>query len=120
MHRNRDPVDVVVIIGQAGVGKTRACYNADEYLYQVTDFKWWDGYVSQETILIDDFYGSRCSYSTLLRLLDRYQYSLPIKNSFTWKRWKTVLITSNVHPEQWYTKGFTPALQRRIDLILNV
>ena len=109
------PVKVLVFCGAAGTGKTRKAYAYDPDLYRLSqgDTIWWDGYQGQKTILIDDFYGW-IKYGSLLQLLDGYKYQLPIKGAFTWKQWNTVIITSNVHPEEWYTKGFTPALKRRI------
>lgn len=108
-----EPVEVIVFMGTAGSGKTRKAYELYPDLFQVTDFNWWDGYHGQETILFDDFYGD-CKYGMLLRLLDRYQFRLPVKGGFTWKAWKRVIITSNDHPDGWYKKGLTPALKRRL------
>lgn len=111
--------EVIVLWGPAGSGKTSQAYAADPNLYCVTDARWFDGYIGQETILIDDFYGG-IKYTWLLRLLDGYRFNLPIKGGFTWKSWKRVYITSNNPPETWYFQGLTPALQRRITSIIKV
>lgn len=107
------PVKVTVLVGPAGTGKTRQAYEIDPDLYDMTDHNWFDGYHGQKTILIDDFYGT-IKYGYLLRLLDGYRFQLPIKGGFTWKQWEHVIITSNDHPRDWYTKGLTAALSRRI------
>lgn len=110
------PVDVIVLYGAAGTGKTRKAYDIDPNLYHTTSTDWWDGYNGQDTILIDDFYGG-IKYSKFLQLIDGYRYQLPIKGAFTWKQWKTIIITSNQHPKTWYSRGMTDALKRRISKI---
>lgn len=109
-------VKVYVYWGKAGSGKTRKVYKRDPDVYFVPDgdTMWWDGYVGQDAILFDDFYGGRVRYSRLLRLLDGYRFSLPVKGGFTWKAWKRVYITSNDHPRDWYHLGLTDALKRRL------
>ena len=113
------PVDCYVIVGKAGEGKTRKAYDFDPDLYRLVRPKgsvWFDGYQGQKTLLIDDFYGG-IAYGYLLQLLDGYKFQLPIKGGFTWKQWKTVIITSNAHPEKWYPKfGFSEALKRRVSI----
>lgn len=111
-------VEVIVMWGDAGSGKTRRAHEIDPNLYRVNvpssnGMLWFDGYESQETILLDDFYGW-IKYHELLHLLDGYNMQLQVKGGFTWAKWKRVIITSNKPPEQWYSQGLTPALARRI------
>lgn len=114
------PVEVIVIWGTAGVGKSKRAREIDPELFQVTeDGKWWDGYEGQETILFDDFYGG-IKYSRMLKLIDGYPFQLQVKGGFTWKKWKRVIITSNNPPETWYQYGMTPALKRRIARIEQI
>ena len=49
----------------------------------------------------------------MLKVLDRYPLSLPVKNGFTPALYDTVIITSNKPPHEWYRKGLG-ALARRI------
>lgn len=109
------PVEVLVFVGDAGTGKTKAAYEVDPGLYHqsIGESLWWDGYQGQETVLLDDFYGN-IKYGLLLQLLDGYRFNLPIKGGFTWKQWKRVIITSNKDPKDWYRQGLTPALERRL------
>ena len=119
-------VEVQVIWGDTGTNKTRrALYpNGDDtpcegFLLDAPDHGerlWFDGYDGQETLILDDFYGG-IKYSKLLRLLDGHQFRCPIKGSFTYARWTKVIITSNKSPEEWYSFGMTPALERRIDTV---
>lgn len=115
-HKVFEPVETHVLWGDTGSGKTRAAYEFDPDLWMVPHSDgqlWFDGYVGQSTILIDDFYGW-IKYGFLLRLLDGYKFDLQIKGGFTRKMWKTVIITSNKPPEEWYQQGVTPALRRRL------
>lgn len=111
-------VNVIVLYGQAGSGKTRYCYENYSDIYSKPRGEWWDGYTGQKTILLDDYYGYM-PYCELLRVLDRYPYQVPIKGGFVHAQWDTVLITSNEPPSQWYKNiGYTPALKRRLNKIL--
>lgn len=115
-----EPLDVTVVWGKSDTGKTRVAYHHDPHLHRVTDVRWWDGYTCQPTILIDDFYGENCSWSTLLQLLDGYKFQLPVKGGFTWKAYKKVFITSNTHPKTWYMEGFPQEFKRRITRIIHM
>lgn len=116
LPRKFEKVEVIVLCGEAGLGKTRRAGEIDPYLWEWNDKRWFDGYDGQETMLIDDFDGSDIPYKYLLRLLDGYQFLLPIKGGFTWKEWRRVIITTSHHPRQWYGK-YPQELKRRISRI---
>jgi len=109
---NRD-VTVIILIGDAGTGKSRWAYDNYPDLYSKPEGHWFDGYTGQKTLLLDDYYGD-VPYSQFLKLLDRYPLSVPIKGGFLYAQWNTVIITSNRHPEHWYMQGYTDALKRRV------
>lgn len=80
---------------------------------------WWDGYDGQGAILLDDYNG-QVDVTTLLRLLDGYPLSLPIKGSFTVAAYTTVYFTSNKKAQDWYPQASTEhldALTRRLKFI---
>lgn len=112
-------ITVIIYWGESGVGKTRKVF--DDYGYENvytldntgTKALWYDGYEGQKVLLIDDFYGW-IDYGIMLRILDGYPYRGPVKGSFTWAQWDTVIITSNRPPKTWYPTGLTPAFHRRI------
>lgn len=111
-----------VIYGTPGSGKTKYVYDveADIFKLDAANNVWFDGYDGEKVLLIDDFYGW-IKYGMLLNILDGYPLRLEIKGSFTWARWTKVYITSNVHPGDWYgSRGFTDALKRRINNIMNM
>lgn len=114
----RDFRDVQVIVhwGDAGTGKTRLPYSKGAYLFDDYEHGWWDGYDGESVICLDDFYGG-IKYAFLLRLLDGYQCRLKVKGGFTYAQWSKIYITSNDHPSDWYNRGLTPALERRISWI---
>lgn len=110
-----------VYYGDAGTGKTRRAVTesaGDYYILQQGERLWFDGYESQGTLIIDDFYGW-IKYGTMLALLDGYTFRCEVKGSFTHAFWTTVIITSNAHPDTWYARGMTPALRRRITEIVH-
>ena len=61
---------------------------------------WFDGYTGQETIITDDFSHRDYKLSYLLRLLDRYAMTLPIKGGMIANN---IIITSNYSPHSLYT-----------------
>lgn len=115
----RPKLRVIVLWGDAGTGKSRWAWDNFPDLYSKPTGDWWDGYTGQDTILLDDYYGG-IQYSEFLKVLDIYPYQVPVKGSFVHAQWTTVIITSNKPPEQWYNKGMTPALKRRLHEIYDI
>lgn len=109
------PITVWVLWGEAGTGKTRAVFDwlrtSQKSYYRKSYSKgqpsWWDGYLNQEVLMLDDFEGERsgCPIDEFLNLLDGYGHTRawPVKGAFTYVNFKTVFITSNTHPDSWYS-----------------
>lgn len=113
-------LEVIVLIGPTGCGKTRrAVAYPDHFLMPCSDKLWLDGYDGETTFIIDDFYGG-IKYGILLRILDGYELQLPVKGGFIWAQWTRVVITSNNDPCTWYKRGLTPALARRITKTVHI
>lgn len=120
-------VSVTVYWGETGTGKTRRCHEEAPGLFTpdlAGNTLWWDGYMGEDTVLFDDFYG-QVKISQMLRLLDGYNLPIPIKGGYTSANWTRVFITSNVHPDQWYTSESIPesvrsAFRRRIGSIVEI
>ena len=113
-------LNVTVLCGKTGTGKTRAAIrNADDddyYKIQGDDMKWFDGYEGEKTLIIDE-YDSSISLTKLLGILDGYILRLPIKGGHTYALWENVIITSNIHPDNWHPNAkeeHKAALNRRI------
>jgi len=109
------PVVVQVVYGDTGTGKTAAIKeafkgNCFELSLTKAGTIWFDGYKGEEVLLISDFRGGggRRRYHDLLGLMDSGKKKLDVRWSFTWARWKKVIITSSVHPSQWYSARSAP------------
>lgn len=114
-------VETSVYHGDSGTGKTRkAILEAGEefFILDQGERVWFDGYEGQKTLIIDDFYGW-IKYGMLLRILDGHPYRCEIKGGFVWAMWTSIVITSNKHPKEWYDKGMTDALKRRLTTIMH-
>lgn len=127
-------VEVIVLYGDAGSGKSYAAYHTICGGFSVHRINvagrakqklWFDGYTDQRTIMLDDFDHDSLYYRELLMLLDHYPYQAEVKGGFVWAVWTRVIITSNYHPVQWYTcdnskvNNLEP-LKRRIHRIYHV
>jgi len=101
-------VTVFVYWGKTRSGKTRAAMESLcsdgrlPYCMPLSSGFWFDGYDGEDTLVIDDFYG-QIKFSDMLRLLDGHYCQIPIKGGFTWARWTRVFITSNSHPDAWWS-----------------
>lgn len=113
-------VNVLVLWGEAGTGKTRYAYDNYKEVYALREQDgqiWWDGYEGEECLLIDDFYGWM-PWGLFLSTLDGHPQRLNVKGGHTYAGWTTVIITSNQEPEKWYPKKGAPKeLIRRINEI---
>lgn len=106
--------NVIVIQGPTGTGKSK--FVQDEYpgAYWKGRDQWWCGYMQQETVVLDEFYGW-IPYDTLLRLCDRYPLDVEVKGGKVNFASKTIIITTNKHPEKWYKDVYFQAFVRRVD-----
>lgn len=106
------PLEVYLFIGETGLGKTHSAIRKDfaaggeidEDVFIKNPDEWFDGYNGQETAILDDFAGSASKMSLvwLLRLLDKYRFNAPVKGGFEWWTPKKIVVTTNIHPYNWY------------------
>lgn len=109
-------VEVIVIQGTTGVGKTRMAMEKAKYKIEGDSLDWWDGYNGEDCILIDE-YDNQAKCTKMLNILDGYKLRLPIKGAFTYANWTKVFITTNNPWEMWHTHAkeeHRKALRRRI------
>lgn len=122
-------MDVVVVWGPPGTGKTRYVYDTygydDTYTLNVSVGKvWWNGYHGQKNVVVDDFAGG-LPYRYLLTLTDRYPMQVETKGGMVYLQCTRVVFTSNLHWSDWYqrdeqAKRDIRALQRRITKVVHV
>lgn len=113
--------------GTTGTGKTRQAFERFPDLWRSPPATrggthWFDGYVGQKAVLIDDYDGKAFALSLILQILDRYPLSLPVKGGFTNWNPETIIITTNVLYQQWYEGENIEqrkALQRRITKVID-
>lgn len=86
--------------GPTGTGKSRLAFETypDAYIKMPTN-KWWDGYVDQKAVILDDYRPSMCPFHELLRLLDRYPMKVEFKGGSTELQATTFVITTCERPE---------------------
>lgn len=119
-------VKVILKTGPTGTGKTLGTLKEygmkNVYIASLADgSEWWDGYNGEETILIDD-YANDVKINRLLVLLNGVKCRLPIKGSFTWANWRTVVITTNLRKWEIHAKArqaHRDALFRRVTTIAS-
>lgn len=94
------------VYGKTGCGKSLYAFkdfNTDtHYVYKLNDKNWQDGYTGQDIIIIDEFRG-QIAFCELLRMIDRYPYSLPRRGRepapFLGRH---IIITSSIPPWEVY------------------
>lgn len=118
-----EPPRVLVHYGSTGTGKTHAVYArhpmSDVWRAPVshTGSAWFDNYWGQPVALFDDFDGEHPSITMMLQVLDKYPLQVPVKTSHVPWLPKTIYITSNLAPTEWYpgaSQRHKDALLRRI------
>lgn len=122
---------VYVLYGDAGTGKSRSAYDFAKSkgleIYSPvapngSKSLWWDGYAQQPVVVLDDFYGW-ITWSSLLRLLDRYAVKVQSKGGSVEFNSPHIFITSNAPPEQWYYAApgrMEAALYRRFSIVTEM
>lgn len=113
-------VEVYCLYGLPGTGKTRFVFESfpDCYITSDPTLKWFDGYMGEEVMLIDDYRGDGVG-SFLLRLLDRYPLRLPVKGGHVPMAATKVFITSNMEPPFGHGDIIEP-LRRRFKKVIHL
>lgn len=108
-----DAPTVIVAYGPTGTGKSRYAITQYPRAYWKQRSIWWDGYSSQEVIVLDEYYGW-LPFDTILRLCDRYPLLLETKGGQVQCNANTIVFTSNTLPDKWYRNVYFPSFERRV------
>jgi hypothetical protein len=109
------PVDVHVVIGPTGTGKSKWAMDTYPSAYWKQRSKWWDGYFNHTEVVLDEYYGW-LPFDLLLRLLDRYPLLVESKGGQLQFVAKSIVITSNKPPHDWYDSNcYFASLARRFN-----
>lgn len=102
--------------GSTGSGKTKyAMEQCVDPWISGKNLRWWQGYDGHEDVIIDDFRKDFCTFHELLRILDRYPYTVEVKGGSRQLVAKRIFITCPWHPEDLYDgKEDVGQLLRRI------
>lgn len=126
----RKKLNITVIFGEEGSGKTESIYReyGGENIFKYKhgdDNKNWNGYEAQKILIIDEFRG-QIKFTELNEILDNKPYICRMLCNYEYAKWEKVYIISNKKPENWYTfydddeKHIKKSLYSRLDKIYEV
>lgn len=119
-HRPNKAPKLYIFWGPPGTGKSRRAHEMFPTAYRKMKDTWWQGYRGQKTIIFDDYYGWY-PYDDLLRICDRYPFTVNFKGGSMPLQADTIVFTSNLPWEKWYSEKIAEktndfyALRRRIE-----
>lgn len=106
--------------GSTGTGKSFKARSENPGFYLKKATKWWDGYIGQECVILEDF-DKRHEYlgHELKIWADRYSFPAEVKNSSIVIRPKKIIVTSNWSPDQiWSSEPETlDPIRRRFNVV---
>jgi len=105
-HRSQDITpEVHWYYGLPGTGKSRAAFaeaGEDAYVWCATG-KFWEGYTGQTKVILDDFRPADMPFAVLLRVIDRYRYTVETKGASCPLAATQFWITTPLSPTDTYT-----------------
>lgn len=115
--------EVYWLWGPTGSGKSRFAYEtAPEAYWKMPTNKWWDGYVGQPDIIVDDFRRDFCTFAELLRMFDRYPYRVEVKGHSTQFRARRIFLTCPLDIRRTWegrTEEDLLQLERRVEHVIQ-
>lgn len=112
-----NPVEVHILWGEAGTGKTRYVHEkekGDLYVASLAAKGWWNGYRGEGAVLFDEFDIKKWDREYLLQVLDRYPMRVEVKNGDCQLAATRFYLTMNREPYEEFQAKLDNALRRRI------
>ncbi len=93
------------LVGSPRKGKSFFAHNFSENVYHKPPNKWFDGYMDQDTIIVDDIDTSNAEQlvNYLKLWCDPYPFLAEVKGDSTYLCHKTVIVTSNYRIDTLYS-----------------
>lgn len=103
-------IPVAVWFGEAGSGKTYdiklhlSTGSLSAWWPKMSSIAkgWWDGYMNQDVVVFDDFRGAAMKPDDFIHLVNGMDSTAPIKGAYIPFKPKMLLITTDVHPINWW------------------
>lgn len=104
--------------GRTGTGKSKAARDDFPGAYWKLPNKWWDGYKGEDVAIIDDVDDSHQELGYFLKIwTDLYPFRGEIKCGSIFIRPKTIVVTSNCHPSEiWSKANILEPIYRRMQI----
>lgn len=124
--KNRDiknPPFVIWLHGKTGSGKSKLVYDSFESICSVSDYKWpGNGYQQQECFLLDDYREQDLNFHELLKIIDRYPFSLANKGGYIPLNSPFIVITTpeDISDTFRFIKEDLEQIRRRITVEINL
>jgi len=121
---------VWVCYGPPGTGKStwletnvRDLHGTDKVYMKPEGTKWWDGYVGQKHVIMNEFDGTWCTPTLFNTWCDKFATQVETKGGYCQLATVQTYITTNRYPSHWWSskvmKGRLSALWRRITKVLE-
>lgn len=114
--KQRGPVLCIWLYGATGTGKSTFAHDLwpNAYIKDPSTL-WWDGYVQQPEVIVDDFGFSYPPVINLLNWFSPFKCRVQIKGGYTSLAASKFIVTSNFHPDSLFPSQLD-AVKRRFSI----